>query len=102
MHSRRKGKSGSTKPVKRTVQPWLSYTPKEIEMLVVKLRKEGLMPSQIGIVLRDSYGIGDVKTVCKKSITQILDEHNLLPDIPEDLFYLIKKALMMKGFYHQA
>jgi len=95
IHSRRKGTSGSTKPSKKTKPVWLSYPAKEVELLVAKLGKEK-PPSQIGLFLRDIYGIPDVKVITGKSITQILKEKGLLKEIPEDLIALIKKAIKIK------
>ena len=96
MHSRARGKSRSTKPSKKVVPSWLKYKPKEIELLIIKYAKEGKNPSQIGIFLRDEYGIPDVKLITKKSITQILKEKNLLKEIPEDLMALIRKAVFIR------
>ena len=95
MHSGAKGVSGSKKPAGRTGHSWLSYKPKEVEMLVVKLAKEGKVPSQIGIALRDAYGIPDVKLLLKKSITAVLKEKKLLKELPEDLMALIKKDVAL-------
>ena len=77
MHSRRKGKAGSKKPVKKVKPVWIRYTGKEIEQLVVKLSKSGKTPSEIGVVLRDTYGVPDVKTLTKKKICKILDENTM-------------------------
>jgi len=96
MHSRAKGKSRSTKPSRRFVPGWLKYKPREVELLVVKYAKEGKNSSQIGLYLRDEYGIPDVKLVTKKSITQILKEKKLLKEIPEDLMALIRKAVLIR------
>ncbi len=96
MYSRDKGRSGSTKPSKKTVPSWLQYKPKEIELLIVKYAKEGKTPSQIGLLLRDEYGVPDVKTVIGKSITRVLADKRLLPELPEDLMALIKKALLIR------
>ncbi len=93
MHSRRKGKSGSKKPVKKTSYSWMSYKPKEIELLVIKLAKEGNNLSTTGVILRDVYGIPDVKAVTKKSITQILDKKDILPKLPENLTALLKRVI---------
>jgi small subunit ribosomal protein S15 len=93
MHSRRKGKSGSKKPTKKTSYSWMSYKPKEIELLVIKLAKEGNTLSTIGIILRDVYGIPDVKAITKKSITQILGKKELLPKLPENLTALLKRVI---------
>ncbi len=96
MHSRKKGKSGSNRPTKPVVPPWVRYTSREILLLITKLAKEGNTPSKIGMILRDVYGIPDEKMITKKSITQILKEKNLLPEIPEDLMALIKKSVAIR------
>ncbi len=96
MHSRKKGKAGSKKPLKKQVVSWLRYTPKEIELLIVKLSKEGKAASHVGMILRDTYGIPDVKELTGKSITDVLKERHALPKIPEDLMALIKKNIMVK------
>ncbi|HLD02239.1 MAG TPA: 30S ribosomal protein S15 [Candidatus Nanoarchaeia archaeon] len=93
MHSRARGKSGSKKPLKKVKHSWLTYEPKEIDQLIVKLAKAGHHPSHIGMMLRDSYGIYDVQFLAKKKITQILAENKLLREIPEDLLHLIKKDI---------
>jgi len=96
MHSGAKGVSGSKKPFKKTVKTWIRYKPKEVELLVGKMAKEGKSPSQIGLYLRDTYGIPDIKTLTGKKISAILDEKKLLHDVPEDLRSLIKKAAMIR------
>ena len=96
MHSRKKGKSGSKKPFKRTPLSWIRYKPKEIELLVVKLAKEGKRASEIGLTLRDTYGIPDVKKIVGKKITKILAEKKLSAKIPEDLMALIKKDIAVR------
>tara|TARA_Y100000031_G_C8140523_1_gene347349 strand:+ start:143 stop:598 length:456 start_codon:yes stop_codon:yes gene_type:complete len=96
MHSRKKGKSGSTKPVAKKAPSWLQFKGKEVELLVVKYAKEGKTPSQIGTYLRDVHGIPDIAIVTKKSITAILEEKKLLKELPEDLMALIKKAVLVR------
>ncbi|MFH1072365.1 MAG: 30S ribosomal protein S15 [Nanoarchaeota archaeon] len=96
MHSGARGKSGSKKPIKKSVPSWLKYKPKEVELLISKYGKEGKSPSQIGIYLRDEYGIPDSKLITSKSITLILKEKKLGRDIPEDLYYLIRKSLFIR------
>ncbi len=96
MYSGKRGRSGSTKPPKKVVPVWLKYEPKEIELLVAKYAKEGLLPSQIGLKLRDVHGIPDVKTITGKKITKILEEKGLLPQLPEDLLNLIRKAIKIR------
>jgi len=93
MYSRRKGKAGSNKPAKPATPMWVRYKDKELELLITKLAKEGKSPSQIGIVLRDTYGIPDSKLITKKQITVILKEKKLLSEIPEDLLALIRRSV---------
>lgn len=93
MHSRKKGKSGSKKPIGKTKYVWVRYQPKEIEKLVLKLFNSGKSQSEIGIILRDNYGIPDVKTLTSKKINQILAENKVAIDMPEDLKSLIKREI---------
>ena len=96
MHARKRGKSGSKRPISKISPPWLKMTPEEVEGLVVKLAKEGNPPSMIGVILRDQYGIPLVKAVTGKTILQILRENNLAPPIPEDLANLLERVRRMK------
>ncbi|MCM2325863.1 MAG: 30S ribosomal protein S15 [Candidatus Woesearchaeota archaeon] len=96
MHSHKKGKSGSKKPMKMGTYSWMNYKPKEIELLIVKLAKEGNTGSKIGIIMRDVYGVPDVKSLTTKSITQILKEKDVLPKLPENLTALLKKIVALQ------
>lgn len=96
MHSRKKGVSGSTKPVIKKVPSWVTYKPAEVEMLISKLAKEGKKGSEIGMYLRDVYGIPDVKVMTGKKINQIIEEKNLQGEMPEDLLALIRKAALLQ------
>lgn len=93
MHARKRGKARSNKPLIKKKPVWLSYSPKEVEQLVIKLAKGGKRPPEIGLILRDSYGIPDVKLVAKKKIVSILSENNLKPKLPSDFQDLIKKHI---------
>lgn len=95
MHSRKKGVSGSTKPPKEKKPTWVRYEPSEVEQLVLKLAKGGESESRIGIVLRDKYGIPDVRRILSKRLHAILKEHNVTHEIPEDLMNLIKKETLL-------
>ena len=96
MHSRDKGKSGSKKPIKK-IPSWVPYKGKEVEKLVLKYAKEEKSTSQIGIILRDQYGINSIKAVAGKSVLAILKENNLSKDLPEDLLNLIRKMIDLKA-----
>ncbi|MEM3555249.1 MAG: 30S ribosomal protein S15 [Candidatus Micrarchaeia archaeon] len=96
MHSKRKGKSGSKKPVVKVVPEWVELSPQDVETLVVKMHKEGMQAAAIGQKLRDQYGVPSVEIVTGKSIKKILKEHGLTPQYPDDLLNLIKKAVNMR------
>ncbi len=96
MHSRKKGKSGSKKPAKK-IPSWAPYKDKEVEKLVVKFSKAGKSSSEIGMILRDNYGINSVKALAKKTIGQVLKEHELVKELPEDLLSLIKRMVAIKA-----
>ena len=93
MHTHRHGKSHSMRPVTLSSPSWVTQSPKEIEELIIKYAKDGLSPSQIGIKLRDQHSIPMTKPVAKKTITKILQENELMPDLPEDLDNIVKKAV---------
>jgi small subunit ribosomal protein S15 len=95
MYSRNKGKAGSKKP-QESQSSWIRYKPKEVELLIVKFAKSGLWPSQIGLQLRDTYGIPDVKKLTDKTITQILIEKKLAKQTPEDLAALIRRSIVLR------
>ena len=78
MHSRGKGMSKSAKPYKRTPPSWLKATPEEIEEQICKFAKKGLAPSQIGVILRDSHGIAQVKSVTGSKVVRILKKNGKL------------------------
>ena len=90
MYSRKKGKHGSKKPLKKSVPSWVRYKPKEVELLIAKLSKEGKSAAQIGLLLRDTYGIPNVHVLCGKSITSILEEKKQLPEVPDDMIALFR------------
>ncbi|MHA1781955.1 MAG: 30S ribosomal protein S15 [Promethearchaeota archaeon] len=96
MHSRKKGKSGSTRPARLEKPVWIELSAEEIEAEVVKLARRGHSKSIIGVILRDSYGVPLVKVVTGKTISQILEEHGMKEPLPEDLSNLIKKALNIR------
>jgi len=96
IHARRRGKAGSKKPLSEPIPKWVQYKADEVESLVVKLAKQGISSSQIGLILRDSYGVPDVEKITGKKICRILEEKSMSPQIPEDINNLIKKAIQLK------
>jgi len=93
IHTHNHGKSHSTIPIIIKSPSWISQDPKEIEELIIKYGKDDLSASQIGMKLRDQHSIPLVRPIVKKTITQVLEENDLNPEIPEDLNNIVKKAV---------
>jgi small subunit ribosomal protein S15 len=99
MHTRRRGQSGSDKPVADEPPEWSDVDAEAVEERVVTLAEEGHDPSQIGMKLRDEGVQGtpvpDVKLATGKKVTTILEEHDARADLPEDLHNLLEKAVRL-------
>jgi small subunit ribosomal protein S13e len=72
MHSKGKGISASALPYRRSQPSWSKATPEDVSEQIFKLARRGLSPSQIGVILRDSHGVPQVKSVTGNKILRIL------------------------------
>ncbi len=95
MHRRRRGKSSSKRPHLEKAPAWVSLKSEEIEKLILKFNQDDLSTAEIGIRLRDQYGVPSVKLVTGKTITQILREKGVEMELPEDLRNLMMKAVRL-------
>ena len=93
MHARRKGTSGSNRPLVTEKPDWVQLTAGEVELKVLELRREGMSTARIGTVLRDQHAIPSVKLITGKSILRILKENESAPKLPEDLMDLVRTAV---------
>jgi small subunit ribosomal protein S15 len=98
MHTRRKGQSGSKKPLRSEPPKWSNTNKEEIENIIQQLASQGKSSSEMGMILRDRYGVPDVTLVTGKKIGTIMKERNVAPKIPEDLNNLIVKVLELKKY----
>lgn len=96
MHSSGKGISRRCLPYKRNAPTWLEVSVDQVCDQIVKLAQKGVTPSQIGVLLRDSHGIAQVKSVTGSKILRILKKNGAAPNLPEDLYHLIKKAVSVR------
>ena len=96
MHARRRGKSSSVRPYRNQAPAWSNADPAAITKIILELRKEGASSAKIGLVLRDRYGVPDVKLATGKRIGTILRENKAASEIPEDLRDLMTKALGLR------
>jgi len=99
MHSRRRGSSGSDRPAADDPPEWSDVDADAVEKRVVELAEQGHGPSTIGLKLRDEGVNGtpvpDVSLATGKKVTEILEEHDADPEIPEDLRNLMAKAVRL-------
>jgi len=99
MHTRRRGTSGSDRPVADEPPEWSDVDADAIEERVVELAEEGYAPSEIGLRLRDGGVDGtpvpNVKLATGKKITEILEENDAKPDLPEDLRAVLVRAVRL-------
>ena len=96
LYARRRGKAQSKRLYRTSPPSFVKLTPQEVENLIIELARKGEPPAMIGLILRDKYGIPSVRQVLGKKLTQVLAENNLLPELPEDLMNLIRKALNIR------
>ena len=71
MHSKGKGISASAIPYSRSVPTWFKSTPEQVVDNICRLAKKGATPSQIGVILRDSHGVAQVRVVTGRSLSRI-------------------------------
>ena len=67
----------SAVPYSRTPPAWLKTTPEQVVDQICKLARKGATPSQIGVALRDSHGIAQVKVVTGNKILRILKSNGM-------------------------
>ena len=96
MHIRRKGISRSTKPLRKEPPSWIALSSDEIEKKVVELAGQDKSTSEIGTMMRDTFGVPDVKLSTGKKVNRILKENNAAQNLPEDFTNLITKALRLR------
>merc|ERR1712146_423329 len=96
MHSKGKGISRRCLPYRKAPPSWVHISAQDLTDQMVKLAKRGSSPSQIGVLLRDQYGIPQVNGVTGSKILRVLKVQGVAPSLPEDLYHLIKKAVNVR------
>ncbi|MDR3283160.1 MAG: 30S ribosomal protein S15 [Candidatus Methanoplasma sp.] len=95
MHARRKGQSASRRPMISENPAWVPLNATEIEDLIAKLAKDGHVSAYIGLVLRDQYGVPDIRLATGKNVTQIMEEKGVKANLPEDISNLMRRAITL-------
>ncbi|MCE8423778.1 MAG: 30S ribosomal protein S15 [Candidatus Methanoperedens sp.] len=96
MHTRKKGQSGSKRPYRTETAAWSNTNREEIEKAIVQLAGQGKSSSEIGMTLRDRYGVPDITLLTGKKLLTIMKEKNISPGLPEDIHNLMVKVVELK------
>jgi small subunit ribosomal protein S15 len=95
MYSRKKGRSGSRRPAQAQAK-WVSHKPQEVEDIVARLAKDGKSPAEIGVILRDQYGVPSVRALAKKKVSVIMKDKGHGSELPEDMLNLLRSAVKLR------
>jgi small subunit ribosomal protein S15 len=95
LHSKKKGKSGTKRPKSKSAPDWSEANASAVKESILKMAREGVPPSRIGLILRDQQAIPNVRAVLGMSLKQFLVKEKAASEYPEDLLNLIKKAVRM-------
>ena len=96
MYGRGKGISKSSIPYKKVPPRWLNVDSNEVVKQIEVLAKKGYKPCQIGVILRDNFAIPQSRLITGAKILRILKKKGLAPQIPEDLYCLMKRAVSIR------
>jgi small subunit ribosomal protein S13e len=96
MYGRGKGISKSSIPYKKKAPRWMNVDSTEVIKQIEALAKKGYKPSQIGVILRDNYAIPQSRLITGAKILRVLKKRGLAPQIPEDLYHLMRRAVSIR------
>jgi small subunit ribosomal protein S13e len=91
MYGPGKGMRSSVLHYRRAAQ-----TAPEVEEQIVRAAKKGMLSSQIGSLLRDVHGVPLVHGITGGKVLRLLRARGLAPEVPEDLYFLNKKAVAIR------
>lgn len=97
LHSKKHGKSGRKRAKAKVSPKWVDYSEKEVKEIIADLAKKGTSPTMMGAILRDQYAVPAIKPLLGKTLRAHLAAENLLPQYPDDLINLIRKAVRMRN-----
>ena len=96
IHSGRKGRAGSHRPYPVAKPAWVTATTEEIVAQGTQMVKAGRSAAQVGLALRDGYGVPSVRAVTGQRLGALLAAHGLRPEIPDDLQSLLKRVVHLQ------
>ncbi len=79
-----------------SVPAWVELKPKETAEAIMSLANQGRSASEIGMILRDQYGVPSTKALCGKRVSEIMKDQGIKQEIPEDMLNLIKRSASLR------
>ncbi|MGB1697101.1 MAG: 30S ribosomal protein S15 [Thermoplasmatota archaeon] len=86
-------RKGSMHPVRDASPEWVPMLGREVEAKIVEMAKDGVQPAQIGLILRDTYGVPNVHELTGKKLGAIIADAGAAPGVPQELTNLINRAI---------
>ena len=94
MHTKKKGKSKSRKPMlDGAVEIRSDLGKEETEKIILQYSKQGIGPTAIGEKLKREHGVLYPKSTIGKKVNELLKENKQATQMPEDLLNLMSKAV---------
>src|SRR3989304_1024330 len=78
MHARRKGRSGSRRPLGAKNPDWVPLEPDEVEETIMRLAAPGKASAEIGLVPRGQYGVPTVRPAIRR-LARYYQDRGVLP-----------------------
>jgi small subunit ribosomal protein S15 len=97
LHSKKKGKAGSKRPKSKIEPEWTPMKKAEVEESILKMAREGVPATKIGLIFRDQHAVPNLRATLGMTLKAFLAKEKALPEYPDDLICLIKKAVRMTG-----
>ncbi len=96
IHSGRKGRAGSHRPYPLVRPEWVTLSAEEVTAQAVQLAKGGRSAAQVGLVLRDGFGVPLSRAVTGQRLGALLAEAGVKPELPDDLEALLKRVVHLQ------
>jgi small subunit ribosomal protein S15 len=96
IHSGRKGRSGSHRPYPLTRPEWVTISSEEVVTQAVQLAKGGRSAAQVGLALRDGFGVPGARALTGKRLAKLLADSGVKAEIPDDLQALLKRVVHLQ------
>ena len=95
-----KGMSSTTLPYKRRAPSWFKLKPEDLSEQFCKLAMKGMTPSSIGVTLRDSFDVAQVKMFTTIKFLRILRRRVLLRPSLRICFFLPREEGRVDAAVH--